>query len=288
MKYKKLGNSNMNVSILGFGCWATSKQGWKDVNQKEAIITLEKAYDKGINLFDTAPIYGFGKSEEILGEVFSSVRKKIYIATKAGLRWSEFGKVEHNLKRDSILFEVENSLNRLKSDYIDLYQVHWPDQNTEIQETMETLIELRKNGVIKNIGVSNFNIKELENQVVKNEIVSVQQQYNLLQNSVEDDILPFCEDNDIAFLAYSPLAQGLLSGKVQEGYSFGKGDIRRFNSLFKDKDLFDKINKIEKPLVKSAMEYLLKNKKVTSILTSMTKENHLNENIKIIEDFYKE
>lgn len=284
MIYKKLGSSALNVSILGFGCWATSKQGWKDVNQKEAVLTLEKGFEKGINFFDTAPIYGFGKSEEILGEVFHSVRNEIFIATKTGLRWNEFGKVTHNLKRDSILFEIDNSLKRLKTDYIDLYQIHWPDKSTPIEETMETLLILKDKGVIKNIGVSNFSLAQLEE--VKHEIVSVQQQYNLLQNFAEKDVLPFCEDNNIGFLAYSPLAQGLLSGKVQRGYSFGKNDIRRFNPLFKDQTVFDKIENFDKPLIKTAMEYLLKNDVISSVLTSMTKVAHLEENIKIIENFY--
>lgn len=284
MIYKKLSSSALNVSILGFGCWATSKQGWKDVNQKEAVLTLEKGFEKGINFFDTAPIYGFGKSEEILGEVFHSVRNEIFIATKTGLRWNEFGKVTHNLKRDSILFEIDNSLKRLKTDYIDLYQIHWPDKSTPIEETMETLLILKDKGVIKNIGVSNFSLAQLEE--VKHEIVSVQQQYNLLQNFAEKDILPFCEDNNIGFLAYSPLAQGLLSGKVQRGYSFGKNDIRRFNPLFKDQTVFDKIENFDKPLIKTAMEYLLKNDVISSVLTSMTKVAHLEENIKIIENFY--
>ncbi|MBZ4682712.1 MAG: hypothetical protein PWP46_391 [Fusobacteriaceae bacterium] len=281
MKYNLLGNSDLKVSRIGFGCWATSKHGWKDVNLNDAIKTLETSFEYGINFYDTAPIYGFGKSEEILGNTFKSIRKDIIIATKFGLRWNEFGKVTHNLSRDSIMYEIDASLKRLKTDYIDLYQLHWPDYKTDIIEVIDTLKDLKSQKIIRHIGVSNLDINTLEK--ISPFIVSTQNKYNLLEKDVEKDILPFCKEKNIGFIAYSPLAQGLLSGKIDNTYKFSKNDIRRFNPLFKDKELFNKIENIDKPLINSALKFLLEKKEVSSILISMTKLNHLIENIKIAE-----
>ncbi len=284
MIYRKLGNSDLNISAIGFGCWALAKHGWKDVNQKEAIETLESSLELGINFFDTAPVYGFGRSEEILGDVVRGYRKNVFIATKCGLRWTEFGKVSHDLSRDSILYEVEESLKRLKTSYIDLYQVHWPDGSTPLLDVFSTLEKLKREGVIKNIGVSNFNLELLKESSDISSIASVQEQYNLLQKLAEKEILPFCKDENIGFIAYSPLAQGLLSGKVTRNYKIGKNDVRRFNPLFRDEHVFDKVEKLQLPLAKTALEYVLKKEGVSSVLVSMTKKKHLMENLAYIED----
>ena len=161
MKYNKIKNIDKKVSLLGFGCWALSKHGWKDVNQEEAIKTLEKSIELGINFFDTAPIYGFGNSEKILGEVTKSIRKDIVIASKFGLRWNEWGHVIHDISRDSILFEIEATLKRLKTDYLDLYQVHHLDSKTPLDIVFTTLNHLKEQGVIKSIGVSNLKLEDL-------------------------------------------------------------------------------------------------------------------------------
>jgi len=282
MIYNKLGNSKLRVSLLAYGSWALSKTGWKGVNQNEAIKTLELALENGINFIDTAPIYGFGKSEEIIGNVCKSIRKKLVIATKTGLKWTNFGKVSHDLSYDFIMSDIENSLKRLKTDYIDLYQIHWPDPNTKLEETFSTLNNLKKSGVIKYIGVSNFSLNQLKYSIDLVNIVSIQNQYNLLQKEVEKEILPYCSGNNISVLAYSPLAQGLLSGTFDRNYVVKGNDIRRFNPLFSNKDTFKTLDNIDKKLPDYAFEYLYKNG-VSSILVSMTKEKHLMENLKIIE-----
>jgi aryl-alcohol dehydrogenase-like predicted oxidoreductase len=286
MIYRRLGKSDSKISVLGFGCWALAKHGWKDVNQEEAIKTLEKSVDIGINFFDTAPIYGFGKSEELVGEVLKGNRKNVLIATKCGLRWSKFGKVSHDLSRDSIKYEVEASLKRLKTDYIDLYQIHWPDDKTPLSKVFSSLEELKREGVIKNIGVSNFNLGLLKEACELSDVVSVQEQYNLLQRGVEDSILPFCIEKSIGFMAYSPLAQGILSGKVGKEYKLGKNDVRRFNPLFRDREAFEKVEKLEKPLAKTALKYVLEKEGVSSVLVSMTKIRHLLENMKFVEEIF--
>jgi len=286
MEYNKIKNIDKKISLLGFGCWALSKHGWKDVNQKEAIETLEKSIELGINFFDTAPIYGFGKSEEILGKITKDIRKDIVIASKFGLRWNNWGHVTHDISRDSILFEIEASLKRLQTDYIDLYQVHHLDNKTSLEEVFGTLNELKDQGVIKSIGVSNFKLEDLKKASTLCELTSIQNQFNLLQNKDKNDILPFCKENDVAYLSYSSLAQGLLSEKVKKGYKFSKMDIRKFNELFHDKDIYKKIENFKSPnipLIETAFDYILKEESIKSILVSTTKIKNLEENIKLIE-----
>ncbi len=286
MRYNKIRNIEKEISLLGFGCWSLSKHGWKDVNAKEAIETLEKSIELGINFFDTAPIYGFGKSEEILGEVIKDIRKDQVIASKFGLQWDKWGHVSHDVSRDSILFEVEKSLKRLKTDYIDLYQVHYLDNITSLETVFFTLNDLKKQGIIKSIGVSNFKLNELKRASELCELSSLQNQYNLLQNTDKEEIIPFCNANDIAYFSYSSLAQGLLSEKVKRGYKFSKMDIRKFNSLYHDKDIFDKIDMLKTPnqsLIEKSFKFILEEPIIKSILVSTTKIQHLKENIQIIE-----
>ena len=285
MEYRKLGQSNLEVSLIGYGGWALSGKGWGDVNKKEALETVEKSIENGINFFDTAPVYGFGKSEELLGMLLSSVRKKVIIATKCGLKWDDRGRVFHDLTRDAVLRDIESSLARLKTDYIDLYQIHWPDKKTELNETLDTLNELKKDGVIRFIGLSNFNIELLEKATDLVEITSLQSLYNMFQRDAERDLLPFCKKNGVGFICYSPLAQGILSGKINDDFKLGRHDVRRFNPLFRSRDKFRECiaftNKLSTPPSLNALKFLADNKEVSSILVSMTKVNHLMENLKV-------
>lgn len=287
MIYNKLANSDIKISKLGFGTWALSKTGWKDVNQDEAIKCLEKAYEYGINFFDTAPIYGFGKAEEIIGEVLHSIRDKIIIASKFGLIWDNYKTIKHDLSKDSIMYEIETSLKRLKTDYIDLYQVHWPDKKTSFNDVFNSLNLLKKQGVIKNIGVSNFNLDELKTASSICNISSIQNRFNLLQNEDLESIIPFCIENNISYIGYSPLAQGLLSGKIKRDYKTDKKDIRRFNPLFKDNKVFDIIDTLEKPILKTSLKYLMDTKGLSSFLISITKLKHFEENINLFNELSK-
>jgi aryl-alcohol dehydrogenase-like predicted oxidoreductase len=285
MEYRKLGQSNLEVSLIGYGGWALSGKGWGDVNKKEALETVEKSIENGINFFDTAPVYGFGKSEELLGILLSSVRKKVIIATKCGLRWDDRGRVFHDLTRDAVLRDIESSLARLKTDYIDLYQIHWPDKKTELNETLDTLNELKKDGVIRFIGLSNFNTELLGKATDLAEITSLQALYNMLQRDAEREFLPFCKKNRVGFICYSPLAQGILSGKINEDFKPGRHDVRRFNPLFRSRDKFRECIAFTKELSSStgfkALKFLADKEEVSSILISMTKVKHLMENLKV-------
>lgn len=277
----------MKVSLIGYGAWSLAKKGWGDVDEKEAVKTVEQAVENGVNFFDTAPVYGFGKSEQLLGKVLHPVREKVFIATKCGLSWNERGHVFHDLSRDTVLRELDRSLKRLKTEYIDLYQLHWPDKKTPLFETLNTLTELKKSGVIKHIGVSNVSRAFLQKAGQLAEITALQSLYNLLQREAETELLPYCRKNSIGFICYSPLAQGLLAGRIRPDFKPGKHDVRRLNPLFKNRDTFHRSMAFTKtlpsPPASAALKYLSEKKGVTSILVGMTRVNHLLENIRITE-----
>ncbi len=283
MEYRKLGKSDLDVSLIGYGAWALSKKGWGDVDEKEALKTVQKAIENGINFFDTAPVYGFGKSEEILGTILPSVRKDVIVATKCGLRWNDRGRIFHDLSRDAVIKDIESSLKRLKTDYIDLYQIHWPDKNTKLNETLNVLKSLKKDGLIRYIGVSNFSIDLLKRSTDITEITSLQSLYNMLQREAETDLIPFCKKNKTGFICYSPLAQGILSGKINKDFKPGKHDVRRLNPLFRNNDKFnqaiDFTAKLPSPPAVNALKFLSEKEGVSSILISMTRIKHLIENI---------
>ena len=286
MKYVRFGKSSLKVSVIGYGAWALGIKDWPGVDEKEALKTLEDCLACGITFFDTAPVYGFGRSEERLGAVLSSVRKEVIIGTKCGLRWDERGRVFHNLSRDSIVQEIEASLARLKTDYIDLYQIHWPDKKTPLEETMDTLKHLQRQGVIRHIGVSNFSVDILKQAVSLGEIACVQNLYNMLQREAEAEILPFCRKNDLGFICYSPLAQGILAGNFNDDFKPGRHDIRRLNPLFRTTKKLQQSILFARTLpgdpLLTALGFLVEQQGVSSILISMTQRKHLKKNLQAI------
>lgn len=233
MKYTQLGSSDLKLSNIGLGSWSFGGGGWiyswgkqKDI---DSIKVIEQAIAAGVNWIDSAPIYGFGHSEKIIAKAKKTLNISPIIATKCGLTWTKKRKVYGNLSRQSILKEVEDSLQRLKVDVIDLYQIHWPKPQEEIEEAWETIAELKAQGKIKYAGVSNFNIEQLKRVSKIMKPTSLQSPYSLLDKHVETEILPYCIKNNIAFLAYSPLQKGLLTGKFNPKYlaNLDKDDHRR-------------------------------------------------------------
>ena len=249
MKYRKLGTSDLEVSTVIFGAWTIGGWYWGGADDNESIGAIHKALDVGINCFDTAPAYGFGHSERILGATLKENRKKVIIATKCGLRWDErvgqllfetkdaTGTVHmifKNLSKESIMHECEESLRRLGTDYIDLYQCHWPDEETPLEETMEALLRLKEQGKIRAIGVSNFPKGLIKKCLMIGDVASDQPKYSLLSREIEQDILPYCLENDVGIISYGPLGQGLLTGKVTMDRKFAEDDLReRFQVWFK-------------------------------------------------------
>ncbi|MBN1445238.1 MAG: aldo/keto reductase [Candidatus Omnitrophica bacterium] len=251
MQYRELGKSGIKASAVGLGAWAIGGWMWGGTEEKESVETIKAAMDAGINLIDTAPVYGFGLSEEIVGRALKGVRERAVLATKCGLVWDrEEGeyhftsdekairggsgdiKVFKYLSPVSIRSEIEMSLRRIGTDYIDLYQTHWQDATTPVEDTMNELLKLKQEGKIRAIGVSNAGVGHLESYLKTGQIDADQESYSMLDRKREKDNIPYCEKRGIAFLAYSPLARGLLTGKVTPDFVFNDGDHRRDNPLF--------------------------------------------------------
>jgi len=233
MEYRKLGD--LEVSVIGYGAWGIGGAPfWKNEGDKKSIESIKASFDLGINIFDTAPVYGFGHSEELIGKALKPLREKVVIATKCGLRWDKdsLSALRKDASRKSILEEVDQSLKRLDTDWIDLYQVHWPDLETSHEETMETLLEIQEQGKIRSIGVSNYSAAQIKECSQYAKIISLQPEYSLLAREIEKEIVPLCIENNIGIIAYSPLSSGVLTGKYDKNTKFkdwrGKGIIGTF------------------------------------------------------------
>lgn len=241
MELRQLGKSDLKVTPVVFGAWAIGGWFWGGTDDAEAVTAIRAAVDEGINTIDTAPMYGFGHSEEIVGKALKGIRDKVIVATKCGLRWNRtdgdfhfVAQDEQNrshqiykvLKPDSIIEECDLSLKRLNVDVIDLYQCHWPDTTTPIADTMGALMKLKEQGKIRAIGVSNFTPAMMRECLNTAPLASDQPKYSLLAREIEADVLPFCRENNIGVIVYSPLAQGLLTGKVTMDRQFAPGDLR--------------------------------------------------------------
>jgi aryl-alcohol dehydrogenase-like predicted oxidoreductase len=292
MEYRQLGKSDLNISAIGYGAWGIGGEPfWNTEGEENSIRSIKKAIDLGINFYDTAPVYGFGYSEELLGKALQSKRKDVIIATKCGMVWKkeELKAIRKRATRESILEEIELSLKRLRTDYIDLYQVHWPDENTPIEETMATLLDIQNTGKIRYIGVSNFSVDQMEECLKYGQIVSLQPMYSMLERDIEKDRLPFCIDNNIGIICYSPLASGVLTGKYDENTRFedwrGQGIIGNFTGdvyvshIKKVKELTKIAQKHGKTLAQLAINWLLHQKGVTTAIVGVKNPSQVEQNI---------
>ncbi len=253
MQYRKLGNSELKLSVITFGAWAAGGWMWGGTERKDAINAIRESYHAGVTSIDTAPAYGQGLSEEIVGEALIGIpRDKVQIITKYGLRW-DLKKGEFHFKskdnegkdidmykysgREGIILECENSLRRLKTDYIDLYQIHWADSTTPISETMETVALLIKQGKVRHAGVCNYNVAQMVEAEKSINLISNQVPYSMIKREIEKEVVPHCIQNNKALLAYSPLERGLLTGKMKPGYQFEEGDHRTNLFYFSDENI---------------------------------------------------
>jgi aryl-alcohol dehydrogenase-like predicted oxidoreductase len=223
--------AQLKVSRVALGTWAMGGWMWGGTDQRESIATIHAALHQGINLIDTAPVYGFGVSEEIVGAALEGVRNQAVIATKTGLEWRD-GKIYRNATRARILQEVDDSLRRLRTDYIDIYQVHWPDPLVPVEETAEAMRSLYEQGKIRAIGVSNFSVAQMERFRRVAPLHVLQPPYNLFERAIETEILPYCRANDIVTLGYGALCRGLLSGRMSPDTTFDGDDLRRVDPKF--------------------------------------------------------
>jgi aryl-alcohol dehydrogenase-like predicted oxidoreductase len=223
--------ARIKVSRVALGTWAMGGWMWGGTDQRESIATIRAALHQGMNLIDTAPVYGFGVSEEIVGEALQGVRAQAVIATKTGLEWRD-GKVYRNATRARILQEVDDSLRRLRTDYIDIYQVHWPDPKVPVEETAEAMRSLYEAGKIRAIGVSNFSVAQMERFRQVAPLHVLQPPYNLFEREIEADILPYARAHQIVTLGYGALCRGLLSGRMRADTTFDGDDLRRVDPKF--------------------------------------------------------
>jgi aryl-alcohol dehydrogenase-like predicted oxidoreductase len=233
MNLMEIPGTSLKVSPVAIGTWAIGGWMWGGTDEAESVATIRTAFEHGINLIDTAPVYGFGRSEEIVGRAIaeSGLRSHAIIATKVGLQW-EGGKVSRNASRARIMREVEESLRRLRTDYIDIYQVHWPDPLTTIEETADAIHMLFLQGKIRAIGVSNFSVGQIEQFRRVAPLHVLQPPYNMFERGIEADLLPFCQRNKIAMLGYGALCRGLLSGRMKANTVFDGDDLRRADPKF--------------------------------------------------------
>ena len=235
MELTSIPGTLLKVSPVAIGTWAIGGWMWGGTDEAESIATIRAAFEHGINLVDTAPVYGFGRSEEIVGRAIaeSGLRSNVLIATKAGLQW-ERGRVSRNASRARILREVEDSLRRLRTDYIDIYQVHWPDPLIAIEETADAMYTLFAQGKIRAVGVSNFSVVQMERFRRVAPLHVLQPPYNLFERAIETDVLPYCRENKIAMLGYGALCRGLLSGRMRSDTAFDGDDLRRTDPKFQE------------------------------------------------------
>ena len=253
MEYRKLGNTDLTLSVITFGTWAAGGWMWGGTEQNDSVNAIREAFDAGITSIDTAPAYGQGTSEEIVGEAIKTLpRDKVQILTKYGLRW-DLKKGEFYFKsidndgnpidmyryaaKESIIEECENSLRRLGTDYIDLYQIHWADPTTPIQETMEAVAQLIKNGKVRYAGVCNYDVTQMDEAAKYINLVSDQVPYSMLRRKIENELVPYLIENKKSVLVYSPLQLGLLTGKMKPGHKFPDGDLRNDSIYFKDENI---------------------------------------------------
>jgi aryl-alcohol dehydrogenase-like predicted oxidoreductase len=233
VEYSAIAGTPLRVSSVAIGTWAIGGWMWGGTDEAESVVTIRAALDHGINVIDTAPAYGFGRSEEIVGKAIAEgrLRNKVVIATKVALDWKD-GKVFRNASRGRIMQEVEDSMRRLRTDYIDVYQVHWPDPLVPIEETAAAMQMLFKQGKIRAIGVSNFSIEQMEQFRNVAPLHVLQSPYNLFEREIEADLLPYCRRNNISTFGYGALCRGLLSGRMRSDTVFTGDDLRRTDPKF--------------------------------------------------------
>ena len=301
MIYKKVDRIEEKISAIGIGCWNFGGD-WDTSNDDNAIAIVHEAVERGINLFDVAPVYGWHHAEKVLGRALKGgLRQKVLIASKCGLVWNEKHESHNDLSRKNILREIDESLERLQTDYIDIYQLHWPDPSTPIEETAQVLSEIKQAGKIRHIGLSNFSQKDVETFMSMVEIDEQQGLYNMLERNTssyhgipleyktEKEMLPNVRKYGQAFLPYSPLMQGLLAGKFRGGINFSARDIRSENPKFTKGRIevyyegYKRVQAIAddmgKPIAQVALNWLRQKQDVTSIINGVSSLAQLEKNI---------
>ena len=281
MQKRRLGNTDLSLTTVGLGTWAMGgpwQFGWGPQDDNEAIAAILAGLDEGINWIDTAPVYGLGHSEELVGKALKQIKHRLYIATKCGLLWNEKREKVPCLKKQSIRKECHASLKRLGVEVIDLYQMHWPDPDQDVEEAWEEMAKLKGEGKVRYIGVSNYNTDQLERIRKIHPVSSLQPPYSMLHREVEDEMLAYCAKNRIGVIAYSPMQRGLLTGKFSKEHfdSLPPDDHRRRMPDFQEPgfsatlELVDKLRPIAerngRTLAQLAIAWVLRRPEVTAAI----------------------
>ncbi len=250
MEFVTVPGTDMKLSRIAIGTWAIGGWMWGGTDEAESIRTIHEALDRGINTVDTAPVYGFGRSEEIVGKAVKEYggRDKLYLSTKVALEWKD-EKVFRNSTRERIEKEIDDSLRRLRTDYIDLYFIHWPDPLVPFGETAQVMEELIQKGKIRTVGVSNYSPEQMDAFREAGTIHFCQPPYNLFEREIESDVKPYCGKNEIFLMTYGALCRGLLSGKMSKDREFEGDDLRKFDPKFKEPrfgQYLEAVGKLEK------------------------------------------
>ena len=252
MQTRQLGKTDLYITPIGFGTWAVGggqwAGGWGPQDDQQSIAAINRALDLGINWIDTAPAYGLGRAEQVVARALKGRSERPYIFTKCAIRWHPDRSLYNSLTAQSVREEVENSLRRLETDVIDLYQIHWPDPEPEIEEGWATLAELKQEGKVRFIGVSNFNVEQMRRVAAIAPIDTLQPPYSLIKRDIEQEILPFAERQRIGVIVYSPMMSGLLTGKMtrERVANFPEDDWRRNDPEFQEPRLSQNLDLVER------------------------------------------
>ena len=294
MRTRTLGNTDLELTVIGLGTWAIGgpwQFGWGDQDDADSIRTILAAMDSGINWIDTAPIYGCGHSEYIVGLALRETSEKPLVATKCSLLWNEKREKLNCLDHDSIIKECEDSLKRLGVEVIDLYQMHWPQPEAQLEEGWEAMARLVQQGKVRYIGASNFTVEELKRVVAIHPPASLQPPYSMLRRDIEAELLPYCGKNNIGIVAYSPMQKGLLTGKFSAEHmkTLAADDHRRndpnFNGEKFDRNLaiVDKLkgiaNRNGKTVAQLAITWVLRKEEVTAAIVGARKQSQIEETV---------
>lgn len=291
MKYRKLGENGPDISVIGFGSWAIGGSGWASAwgsqDDQLSLDSVRAALDAGVTFYDTAAAYGLGHSEEVIGQALKGDRDKVVLATKCGLVWDANGQISKNGTFDSIMREAEDSLRRLGTDYIDLYQMHWPDTEAKApaEETMRAMDKLVQDGKVRYVGLSNYDVALLERSLTVRHVDAIQPPYSILRPAVEKEILPFCLEKGIGVVGYSSLTSGLLSGNYTYDTKFDESDWRSRNKAHTGEGLRGNVDRVEKlkkiaerfsiTMPQLAVAYCLAHPALTSAIVGVRKPDHI-------------
>ncbi|HLJ69451.1 MAG TPA: aldo/keto reductase [Chloroflexota bacterium] len=290
MRTRRLGSQGPELTVIGFGCWAMGGAGWAGSwgpqDDEESIRSIHTALDAGVNWFDTAAVYGLGHSEEVLGKALGPRRPEVVVATKFGTVWDSQGNLSDRASYESVMRECDASLRRLGTDYIDLYQQHWPDrEGTPVEETMRALDDLVQAGKVRYTGVSNYDLPLLQQALAVRHVDSLQPQYNLFSRGVESELLPYCREHGVGVVAYSPLHSGLLGGTYTPDKRFDDGDWRVHNPDFTGEGLRRNLERVDQlrriadrsghTVAQLAVAWVLSNPALTAAIVGVRRPSHI-------------